>query len=145
MAASTSTVSWLSRLRRILWWTCCLSGIMPATLPNVLRVRARATYRSQRRTRNVLSLYQKFIGGTNWNIIKSSDIQNCSYNQTITGSLEWMTLNIRRTNSSTLRILSKCFSLCWQTLRTHKRRKLFLEPNKGEIKSTYLQKQPILL
>lgn len=46
---------------------------------------------------------------------------------TLTGSFEWMTLKILRTNSSTLRILSKCFSLCWQTRRTHNRKKLFLE------------------
>lgn len=36
MAASTSTLSWESRLCRMLWWAFFLSGIMEAKLPNIL-------------------------------------------------------------------------------------------------------------
>lgn len=39
------------------------------------------------------------------------------------GSFEWMTMKTRRTNSSTLMILSVCFSLCWHTRNTHRRSK----------------------
>lgn len=83
MAASTSTLSWLSKPLRIAWWTFCLSGIIPATAPRVLSANARAT-----------------------------------------GSFECRTLNTRLKNSSTFKILSKCFSLCWHTLKTQSRRKL---------------------
>lgn len=43
-----------------------------------------------------------------------------------TGSLLWMTEKTLLTNSSTFRIFSRCFSLCWVTFSTHSRRKLFL-------------------
>lgn len=43
-----------------------------------------------------------------------------------TGSLLWMTEKTLFTNSSTFRIFSRCFSLCWVTFSTHRRRKLFL-------------------
>lgn len=82
MAASTSTVSLLSSARRIAWWICSFSGMMPATEPNVRNVSARAI-----------------------------------------GSFEWMTINTRFTNSSTLIIFSMCISLCWHTRSTHKRSK----------------------
>lgn len=36
MAASTSTLSWESRLWRILWWAFFLSGMMEAKLPSIL-------------------------------------------------------------------------------------------------------------
>lgn len=84
IAASTSTLSWLSKPRRIAWWTFCLSGIIPATAPRVRSAKALAT-----------------------------------------GSLECKTLYTLLKNSSTFKILSKCFSLCWHTRNTHKRRKLF--------------------
>ena len=37
MAASTSTLSWESRLWRILWWAFFLSGMMEAKLPSILK------------------------------------------------------------------------------------------------------------
>lgn len=43
-----------------------------------------------------------------------------------TGSLLWITEKTLFTNSSTLRIFSRCFSLCWVTFSTHNLRKLFL-------------------
>lgn len=36
IAASTSTLSWESRLWRILWWAFFLSGMMEAKLPSIL-------------------------------------------------------------------------------------------------------------
>lgn len=36
IAASTSTLSWESRLWRILWWAFFLSGMMDAKLPSIL-------------------------------------------------------------------------------------------------------------
>lgn len=83
IAASTSTLSWLSNPLRMAWWTFCLSGIIPATAPSVLRARALAT-----------------------------------------GSFECKTLKTLRKNSSMFNILSKCFSLCWQTRNTQSRKKL---------------------
>lgn len=43
IAASTSTVSWLSNARLIAWCTCSFSGIMQATEPSVRRVNDLAT------------------------------------------------------------------------------------------------------
>lgn len=43
IAASTSTVSWLSKARRIAWCTCCFSGMMEATDPRALNVSDLAT------------------------------------------------------------------------------------------------------
>ena len=44
-----------------------------------------------------------------------------------TGSFEWRTEKMRFKNSSTFKTLSKCFSLCWVTLRMQSRRKLLLK------------------
>jgi len=49
-----------------------------------------------------------------------------SVNARATGSLLWITMYIRRKNSSMLVIFSKCFPLCWVTRKTQRRRKLLL-------------------
>lgn len=49
-----------------------------------------------------------------------------------TGSLLCMTENTLLTNSSTFRIFSRCFSLCWVTFSTQRRRKLFLKSNRQD-------------
>lgn len=42
------------------------------------------------------------------------------------GLLEWVTQKMRLTNSSTLMILSRCFSVCWHTRKIHKRNRFDL-------------------
>lgn len=61
---------------------------------------------------------------------KVSQVNFCATYRSViaraTGSLLWITEKTLFTNSSTLRIFSRCFSLCWVTFSTHSLRKLFL-------------------
>lgn len=137
MAASTSTLSWESKLCRILWWAFFLSGMMEAKLPSILNTaNTKGLFYIQilfdRRALLLSRCHLCVLTLLNGSCTKQYNIQLYLRVMALaTGSLLWMTENTLFTNSSTLRIFSKCFSLCCVTFSTHRRRKLFLKKHKA--------------
>ena len=118
----------------MLWWAFFLSGMIDAKLPSILNRRSRKTivhpeyYVTEKHCKLLYMHSQCVLMLESASCASKHSVQLYLRVMALaTGSLLWMTENTLLTNSSTLRIFSKCFSLCCVTFSTHRRRKLLLK------------------